>query len=169
MRLSAERINCTSPYWVIQLDEITFRFKSDHGVIFRVGFYNDRLFNINEAYHFYISNVNNQPSPNDPKVLQTVIAVIEEFFRQEPTVMLYICDPRDHRQAARNRLYLHWFESYINSSEFRLYSESVVYKSVDYYAGLIMRKDNPYCDEVIAAFHDIVGFLPKQMIGDKEL
>ena len=29
MKLSAERINCTSPYWVIQLDEITFRFKSD--------------------------------------------------------------------------------------------------------------------------------------------
>ena len=26
MRLSADRINKKSPYWVIQLDELTFRF-----------------------------------------------------------------------------------------------------------------------------------------------
>ena len=167
--LSAEHINSTAPYQVETIDALSVSFVTDYGVCYDVGFYVDHLFNLEDAYHFYISNANNRPSPNDPKVLQTVIAVIEEFFRQEPTVMLYICDPRDHRQAARNRLYLHWFESYINSSDYRLYSESVVYKSVDYYAGLIMRKDNPYCDEVIAAFHDIVGFLPQQMIGDKEL
>jgi len=32
MRLSADRINRKSPYWVIQLDEMTFRFvtRNDH-------------------------------------------------------------------------------------------------------------------------------------------
>ncbi len=55
----------------------------------------------------------------------------------------------------------------VENSKYRLYSESVEFENVDYYAGLIMRRDNPHCDEVIAAFHDIVGFLPEQMIGNK--
>jgi len=167
MKLSADKINETSPYWVIPLDEKSFRFRTDNGVVYVVGFYADNIFSINDAYHFYISNANHQHGPNDPKVLATVIAVIEEFFRQEPMVMLYICDPRDHRQAARNRLYLRWFNDYINSSDFRLYSESVMYKSVDYYAGLIMRKDNPYYDDVVATFHRIAEMLPSLMVSPK--
>ena len=54
----------------------------------------------------------------------------------------------------------------------RLYSESVEYKSVDYFAGLLMRRDNPLYDngeDVVARFHNVIGFLPAQMIGNKEL
>ncbi|MBR6018283.1 MAG: hypothetical protein IK073_06650 [Paludibacteraceae bacterium] len=167
IQISAENINRTSPYQVKTLDELSVSFVTDYGISYDIGFYEDRLFNMPEAYHFYISNANKQHAQNDPKVLQTVMAVIEEFFRQDPLVMLYICDPRDHRQAARNRLYRQWFENYSNNCHFRLYSESVVYKSVAYYAGLIMRNDNPYYDEVVAAFHDIVGYLPEQMVGNK--
>ena len=43
MRLSAEKINETSPYWVIQLDEKTFRVRTDYGVVYRIGFYDDTL------------------------------------------------------------------------------------------------------------------------------
>ena len=168
MRLSAEKINETSPYWVIQLDEMTFRVRTDYGVVYRIGFYDDTLFAITGAYHFYIGNANQKHAPNDPKVLQTVTAIIEEFFRQNPLVMLYICDPRDNRQAARNRLYKQWFDNYINNSDFRLYSESVEYKSVDYYAGFIMRKDNPFYDDVVATFRENVKDLPEQMVGDKD-
>jgi hypothetical protein len=42
MRLSADRINRKSPYWVIQLDEMTFRFVTKNGIIYRVGFYQDQ-------------------------------------------------------------------------------------------------------------------------------
>ena len=168
MRLSVENINKVAPYWVIQLNELAFRFATDNGVVYRVGFYKDTVFLIDGSYHFFIDNENNKPSPNDPKLLATVTAVIEEFFRQEPLVMLYICDPTDNRQSARNRLYKRWFDNYIHHSEYRLYSESVVFENVDYYAGLLMRKDNPRCDAVIAAFHNIIGYLPEQMIGHKE-
>ena len=44
MRLSADRINRKSPYWVIQLDELTFRFVTKNGILYRVGFYQDRFF-----------------------------------------------------------------------------------------------------------------------------
>ena len=58
-------------------------------------------------------------------------------------------------------------QHYVNHSNFRFYSESVVFESVDYYAGLIMRKDNPYYEEVVATFHEIVKDLPAQMVGPK--
>ena len=93
MRLSAEKINETSPYWVIQLDEMMLRFRTDFGVIYNVGFYEDTFFFIDDAYHFYISNANKKPSPNDTKVLATVIAVIEEFFRLS-TKFVFNCYPQ---------------------------------------------------------------------------
>ena len=167
IQLSAENINRTAPYRVETINDLSVSFVTDNEVCYDVGFYADNIFSIDGAYHFYISNADHKHAPNDPKVLATVIAVIEEFFRQEPMVMLYICDPRDHRQAARSRLYLRWFNDYIKNSDFRLYSESVIYKSVDYYAGLIMRKDNPYYDEVVTTFHRIAEMLPALMIGPK--
>lgn len=56
MRLSADRINSKSPYWVIQLDEMTFRFVTRNGIIYRVGFYQDQYFLGNRAYHFFIDH-----------------------------------------------------------------------------------------------------------------
>ena len=50
---------------------------------------------------------------------------------------------------------------------YRFYSESVEFESVDYYAGLIMRKDNPYYDDVVNTFHKNVVNLPEQMVGVK--
>ena len=167
IQLSAENINRTAPYRVETINDLSVSFVTDNEVCYDVGFYADNIFSIDGAYHFYISNADHKHAPNDPKVLATVIAVIEEFFRQEPMVMLYICDPRDHRQAARNRLYLTWFENYIDNSSYRLYSETVIYKSVDYYAGLIMRKDNPYFEDVTTAFHNVAKRLPAQMVGNK--
>jgi len=59
------------------------------------------------------------------------------------------------------------WENYINHSDFRMYSESVIYKSVNYYAGLIMHKDNPYYDDVVEAFHRIAEMLPPLMVRPK--
>ena len=65
MRLSVDRINRESPYWVIQLDDMTFRFVTKNGIIYRVGFYKDQYFLGNRAYHFFISNDNNANPPKN--------------------------------------------------------------------------------------------------------
>ena len=167
MKLSADKINETSPYVVYPVDDMTFRFRTDHGVVYRVGFYEDTYFAFSGAYHFFIDNALNRHAPADPKILQVVTAIIEEFFANNPLVMLYICDPKDHRQAARNRLYLHWFENYTHRDEYRFYSESVEFESIDYYAGLIMRKDNPFYEDVVSSFREMIKDLPEQLIGSK--
>ena len=65
MRLSADRINKKSPYWVIQLDELTFRFVTRNGILYRVGFYKDQYFLGSRAFHFFIANDSEASAPKD--------------------------------------------------------------------------------------------------------
>ena len=75
------------------------------------------------AFHFFIDNSEKEHGNYDPKILEVVTIILEEFFSQEPTVMLYICDSTDKRQAARDRLYYLWFYDYARSHEMTLYSD----------------------------------------------
>lgn len=105
MTLSADILNQRSPYKLSQLGEFTFRFVTDQKIHYTVGFYKDTIFMDDGAYHFFIDNSEHEHGSYDPKILDVVTVILEEFFSQEPTVMLYICDTTDHRQAARDRLY----------------------------------------------------------------
>lgn len=49
---------------------------------------------------------------SDPKFKATLIAIVEEFFRQNNDVMLYVTETKDLKQASRNRLFVRWFNTY---------------------------------------------------------
>ena len=53
-------------------------------------------------------------------------------------------------QAARDRLYHLWFYDYARSHEMTLYSDSVTFKQVNYYAGILMRHDHPLHDMILS-------------------
>ena len=55
------------------------------------------------TYHFFIDNSEHEHGSYDPKILDVVTVILEEFFSQEPTVMLYICDAL----SARSSMLLH--------------------------------------------------------------
>lgn len=160
MRLSVERINQNSPYWVIQLDDMTFRFVTSNGVKYRVGFYDDTLFLRGKAYHFYISNEENIYAPKDVKVFRVISLVLEEFFRQDASVMLYICDPRDHREVIRAKLYKRWFNGYKMKEQLTMKDVDVCFDGYMVYAGMILRNDNPQYQEIITAFDNFVARVP---------
>ena len=71
--------------------------------------------------------------------------------------MLYICSPSDHRQAARARLFKMWFDKTKEAESFTLAVYSNRDKGVDYYYGVILRKDNPYHDKLIEIFYDFLS------------
>lgn len=156
MRLSVDNINQSSPYWVIQLDDLTFRFVTDNGVVYRVGFYQDPYFLRNRAYHFFIANENEVLTPKDVHVYKVITCVIEEFFRQDKSVMLYICDPHDHREAIRDSLYKRWFNNYPHNEELTLQAEELNFEGYIVYTGMILRKDNPDYDELLATYKAFV-------------
>lgn len=101
MILSADALNIRSPYRLTQLGSLTFRFVTDQQINYTVGFYKDTIFMDDGAYYFFFDNSQHEHGSYDPKILDVVTVILEEFFNQEPTVMLYICDSTDKRQAAQ--------------------------------------------------------------------
>lgn len=156
MRLSVDNINRNSPYWVIQLDEMTFRFITKNGVVYRVGFYQDTYFLGDKAYHFFIANENDVAAPKDAGVYKVITCVLEEFFSQDTSVMLYICDPYDHREAIRNNLYKRWFDAYPRRDELTLQSETLDFEGYIVYTGMILRKHHPEYDTLLATYGEFV-------------
>ena len=87
------------------------------------------------------------------KIPQTVICIIEEFFRQNPDIMLYMCSTGSNQQAQRARLFLRWFNGY--EQQQRYYIKAVEVKGDDKrkdYVALIIQRTNPQLDEIIARF-----------------
>lgn len=152
MTLSLDKLNAKAPYPLMRLSELTYSFVTDQGVHYEVGFYQDTTFMKEGAYHFFIDNSEGEHGSHDPKIVDVVITMLEEFFNQEPSVMLYICDPKDNRQAARNRLYNMWYQTYAFSHEMTMFSDSVTMDGVTYYAGILMRHDHPHHDEILVAY-----------------
>lgn len=160
MRLSVDAINEHSPLWVIQLDDMLFRFVTRNGIKYRAGFYPDRVFLEEGAYHFFLERVDRCNSAYDSDVLNVVVLIIEEFFRDKSNVMLYICDPSDDRQASRSRLYRLWYETYDKREDFTLVDRAIDFDRTIVYTGLLIKKNNPAYDLVLEAFDDFVNLIP---------
>lgn len=160
MRLSVDNINNKSPYWVIQLDDMQFRFRTKNGIVYRVGFYPDTFFMPGKAFHFYIASVEDKRPPKDSDVFKVVSLVLEEFFRKDTSVMLYICDPKDHRESVRAGLYKRWFDNYERRDDLILRAVDIDFNGFIVYSGLIVRKDNPVCERILQAFDDFTQKAP---------
>lgn len=161
--IPAEQINLHSPYAVNRIDCNSFVFTSQHGIKFNVGFAEDYMLMEEGAYQLFISNLSKRPSPNDPLLKETIAVIINEFFSQEPAVILYICDTSDERQAIRNRLFNHWFNSDIRKEEFTMLYETVTIDDISYFGNLLMRKDHPMHDTIVVEFHDFAMSLPDKL------
>ena len=98
--LSLLAINSLAPYIVEKVSEGCYQFFTDYGVHCSVEFVLDDALMSREAYHLVIVNVNHQKSPNDVKVRDTIIAVIDEFFEQNNTTLLYICETGDKKTSS---------------------------------------------------------------------
>lgn len=143
--LNLSRINAVAPYRVEATDRKgLFRFTTDFGVDYIIGFSKDELLNYRESYQFVILNVNHRKSPRDLKVRDTVIAFIYEFFAQSDVVLLYFCETGDEKQSLGSRLFAWWFRSSHRNEVF--FSESATIpdeEGVMNYVTYITRQDNP--------------------------
>ena len=98
-------------------------------------------------------------SPGDKKIAQTVIWIIEEFFRQNPDILLYMCSMDGGQQAQRSRLFLRWFNGAEQQKHYVIRATEVKgEKGLEYVAAIIQR-NNPHLNEIISLFDaDITMF-----------
>lgn len=152
-RLDISRINALSPYKVWEQED-GFNFETDFGLRYAIDF-DDDTNPFYTAYWFNLKNKSNAISPSDKKIEQTVICVIEEFFRQNPDILLYLCSTADGKQAQRARLFLRWFNGAEQQKRYALRSVEVRGENnCKEYVALIVQRTNPNLDEILAIFDE---------------
>ena len=145
------RLNYRSPYQVWE-DERGYSFKTDFGIFYTVEF-DPEISDLDiVAYWFNLTNNSHKSSPNDMKIRDTVVCIIEEFFHNNPDILLYICDTADNQQEMRARLFLRWFNQYADTQQFVIKTAEIKNKKQSDYIALIIQKTHPAFDDIIALF-----------------
>ena len=78
--LDPQHLFYDSPY-PVKLDDGEYIFRTDHDIVYAVSFKPEPFFDPIPAYWFDLTNRSDMASPSDPKVRETVIRIIVEFFR----------------------------------------------------------------------------------------
>ena len=150
-RLDLVALNSRSPYDVHSLGD-QYLFVTDTGIEYHVEFELDSNPYFT-AYWFILANPGQQKSPGDKKIPQTVICIIEEFFRQNPDILLYLCSTANDQQAQRARLFLRWFNGYEQRQHYLI--KAVEVKGDDKrkdYVVLIVQRNHPQLNDIVARF-----------------
>lgn len=156
--LNISAINTNAPYSVWNVGEYYF-FRTKYGALYKIGFMPDDTIWDENAYQFLIVNENNTTSPNDAHLKETVFCIIEGFFKANPSILLYLCETGDGKQASRNRLFIRWFKEYSSKHLFYFDTVSMKAEGVDNFAAIIVQKSNPKLQEIIDEFNSVVKIL----------
>lgn len=151
--LSVSSINSKAPLTVSITDGGSFCFADMKGNSFMVGFVEDYTLMDSGVYQFFIENISGKKGSSDKRVVETIVAIFEEFFRTNESAVLYICDTSDGKQSARDRLFSKWFSSYSGKINYTLSHASITVDGVGYYASLLLSNGNPRFTEVLSAFN----------------
>jgi hypothetical protein len=151
--LDVNVINQSAPYGV-RLEEGTYRFHTDYDIAYIVEFEQEDVFDNAPAYWFGVVNRSHRPSPNDSKVRATIICIIEEFFRQNPDILLYMCDSADDQQSMRNRLFLRWFNGYEQQKLYVIRTAKILDEDTETYVAIIVQRNNPQLESILKQFDE---------------
>ena len=153
--LDVNRIARYAPYNVWREGD-EFRFETDHGILYAVNFEPESLFAGIPAYWFGLANRSHKASPNDVKIRATVICIIEEFFRANPDILLYLCDNASDQQSMRSHLFLHWFNGYAQQQDYYIRTEIVIDEGEENHIALIVQRSHPQLQTIIKTFDMVI-------------
>lgn len=154
--LDINHISILAPYKVLK-DDGEYLFETDHGILYAVEFKEEPMFGSLTAYWFNLVNRSQKASPNDVKIRATVTCIIEEFFRANPDILLYLCDNANDQQAMRSRLFLRWFNGYAQQANYYIRTEMVMDEGEENYVALIVQRSHPQLQMVIETFDEIIN------------
>ena len=155
-RLDTNLISQFAPYKVwIEGDE--YRFETDYGILYGISFDPEEVGVNLKGYWLNLYNRSQKPSPGDIKIRATITCVIEEFFRANPDILLYMCDTADEQQSMRSRLFLRWFNAYCQHQDFYSRTEKVRDGEEENYIAIIVKRSHPQLQTIIDIFDEQIA------------
>jgi hypothetical protein len=158
--LNTNRINVNSPYKV-WAEGLVLHFETENGIRYAVDFDSEDN-QLYTAYWLNLTNESHKSSPSDRQIPKTLICIVEEFFRQNPDILLYMCSTDNNQQAQRARLFLRWFNGYEQQQKYVLRAADVPGIAPDgkptrEYVAIIVPRTHPQMKAIIELFDEEVA------------
>lgn len=142
IKFSLPAINNASPYEILLMDG-DFTFCTDLNIHYSISFTEEMELGGCSSYQIIIRKIEDTHSPHDPKVEATILAIVNEFFRSNLEILLYLCDATDGREASRNRLFMRWFEKNAEPGRFTIKQAHTEIEGQGIYIAIIVENRNP--------------------------
>ena len=153
----------------LDTEENCYTFQTIHGYHYEVYF-------VHSPYYFQDNPLFNQnvfelviklsdsehilKAVRDTNIPPTIASIFVDFFQNHEKVVVYSCDSSDNKQAARHRKFDDWFLKFNDDSFDKLNGiiEDTNYH-IRYFMSVILKRDNPFKDEIIKAFEELTTSL----------
>lgn len=152
IQLSLDAINERAHYYVMLSPKGGYIFETEGGIHYTISFEEDTPIGGCNTFQFVIEKMEKVRSSYDAKIEQTILAILDVFFKEHLDVLLYMCDDSDGREANRNRLFLTWFKKHAAPDRFTIRTASAVVEGKGFYAAIIVENRNPLLESIIADF-----------------
>lgn len=157
LSFNLESLKKKVPYPLTFEGEGTFSFETEAGRHYSIGFIEDYTFERDDCYQFFMVTPNAGAYSSDDAIRETVVALIEEFFRLNDAAILYICDTSDGRQAARSRLFRSWYERYEDRLMFQCKTAEFEVDGIWYFATILLKKQGIVSAEITQLFDNFIS------------
>lgn len=157
------RINSVAPYQVSYLsnkNEVLY-FSTSKGLEYAVTFVLDKTLGFIDMYQLVIEEIHQSRAKYDISVEKTLIAIIEDFLKDDSHILAFVCDTSDSREAARHALFNRWFMKYNKESFYHKMDGIINAEGNMYYSSLIFKRSHPQHETIKAIYIDFIGELQK--------
>ena len=159
--LNLNIINMQAPYKVWSDNTGDILFVTEFGIKYEIEFDADTHIKFT-AYWLNLINRSGKKSPNDHKLHQTIVCIIEEFFRTNPDILLYVCDTAGQQQSMRARLFLRWFNSYAQKGKYAIRTAVIANEEITEYVALIVPLSHASVSEILYLFDTEIRMFQEQ-------
>lgn len=148
-----------------------YSFTTDSGIVYTAFFIacplKDKDDNKHIAYSFgferkgkFDSEKFNQPY--DVKIKNTIIYIIEEFFKKNgEKALLYLCYPEDKYARHRSIIFSRWHKEEL-SGKIEHFKKNVTYNAEALYGGVLVLKENPFIHLLLDAIDGYINDITDQ-------
>ena len=150
--------NLQPPYKIDKSSDWDYTFITQHGIIYHAYFVDFSNYhpNFRNVYTFNIEPETNQTHSIDPRIAQTVVYILRQFFKSKENAMIMVCDNLDGKEKKREILFQRWFKRYNDGSIIK-FDASAETNDYTLYVSIYLRKDNPNTTELIQSFYELIG------------
>jgi hypothetical protein len=157
-----------APYNLISQEgtEVSYTFVTDYDIQYVVRYVSTTDYYFDETSEIGDSEIlefqfvpigNDVKTVNDLRIVETLVTSMRDVLKSRKNVVLYICDSKDGKQAARSKLFDKWYKNYswekVKKHDGKLKSPN---NPDSEYVSLIVNTENPYSENIVQAFSFIM-------------